>query len=254
MVDALECRQCGAPTSGTAYCHDCTTMTANNLRSLAVGLPELRLIAARKASVTARQHGGGNRSVAPIPLNMTAYQLQTDIITFAGMLGQALTLRYNRHMPAESLLTAASKRAPALLQRRDAAHIVSAAKRYRHRLDMQLIPPEDRRMIGVCPSCDRDLWCTDTDIAGQWIVCKCGQTLKVRDIQEQHLLTCALAENPNAQGTAAAISNLLKANGIIVRRQTIAQWKKRGLLTAVAYASSKPVFRVWDVWKCMTRD
>ncbi|MEE8738301.1 MAG: hypothetical protein SOI66_05255 [Bifidobacterium sp.] len=229
-------------------------MTANNLRSLAVGLPELRLIAARKASVTARQHGGGNRSVAPIPLNMTAYQLQTDIITFAGMLGQALTLRYNRHMPAESLLTAASKRAPALLQRRDAAHIVSAAKRYRHRLDMQLIPPEDRRMIGVCPSCDRDLWCTDTDIAGQWIVCKCGQTLRVRDVQEQHLLTCALANGANSQGTAAGISKLLKVNGIDVRRQAIALWKHRGLLHEIGEQDGRPVFRVWDVWKCMTRN
>lgn len=248
-----ECQQCGAPTAGANYCHNCTMMTANNLHSLAVGLPELRLIAARKASVTARQHGGGNRSVAPIPLNMTAYQLQTDIIRFADMLGQALTLHYNSHMPAESLLTAASKRTPALLQRRDAPSIISVARRYEHRLAMQLTPPEDRRMIGVCPSCQRDLWCTDSEIAGQWVVCKCGQTLRVRDVQEQHLLTCALASGDHAQGTAAGVARLLKANGIDVKRWTISQWKKRGLLNAVGTQDGKPVYRVWDVWRLMHR-
>ena len=253
MVTTVECRACGAPTAGTAYCHNCTTMTANNLHSLAVGLPELRLIAARKASVTARQHGGGNRSVAPIPLNMTAYQLQSDIITFALMLGQALTLRYNSHMPAESLLTAASKRTAALLQRRDAPSIISVARRYEHRLAMQLTPPEDRRMIGVCPSCQRDLWCTDSEIAGQWIVCKCGQTLRVRDVQEQHLLTCALASGEHAQGTASAVSKLLLTNGINIKRNTINQWHKRGILQPVEDNHGSLIYRVWDVWQASIR-
>lgn len=253
MVTTVECRACGAPTAGTAYCHNCTTMTMNNLHSLAVGLPELRLIAARKASVTARQHGGGNRSVAPIPLNMAAFQLQSDIIAFAGMLGQALTLHYNSHMPAESILTAASRRAPALLQRRDAASIISITRRYEHKLIMQLTPPEDKRLIGTCPSCERDLWCTDSEIAGQWIVCECGQTLKVRDVQEQHLLMCALASGEHTQGTAAGVSRLLKANGIHIRRQTITEWHRRGILMTVGEQDSKPVYRVWDVWKCLIR-
>lgn len=247
------CQQCGATTAGSNYCHNCTTAFTNDLRSLAVGLPELRLIAARKASVTARQHGGGNRSVAPIPLNMSAYQLQSDIIRFAGMLGTALTLRYNRHMSAESILTAASRRALALLQRRDAASIISITRRYEHKLVMQLTPPEDKRLIGTCPSCERDLWCTDTEIAGQWIVCKCGQTLKVRDVQEQHLLMCALADNKGSKGTAAGIARLLHANGIDVKRWTISQWKKRGLLAAVGMQDGKPVYRVWDVWRLMNR-
>ncbi|KFI76554.1 hypothetical protein [Bifidobacterium mongoliense] len=249
-----QCKQCGAQTPGIDYCHNCTTAFTNNLRSLATGLPELRLIAARKASVTARQHGGGNRSVAPIPLNMSAYQLQTDIIRFAGMLGKALTLRYNRHMPAESILTAASRRAPALLQRRDAASITSITRRYEHKLAMQLTPPEDKRLIGTCPSCERDLWCTDTEIAGQWIVCKCGQTLKVRDVQEQHLLTCALASGDHAQGTAAAISKLLKTTGIDVKRKTINEWRRRGIVTPISMDRKSPIYRVWDIWKASTRN
>jgi hypothetical protein len=248
-----ECKQCGAATAGTDYCGNCATRFANSLHSLAAGLPELRLIAARKASVTARQHGGSKRSVAPIPLNMSAYQLQTDIVTFADMLGRALTLHYNSHMPAESLLKAAEQRTGRLLQRRDSRHVIAIADRYRHKLAMQLTPPEDRRLIGVCPHCERDLWCTDTEIAGQWIVCKCGETLKVTDVQEQHLLTCALTSGEHAQGTASAVSKLLLTNGINIKRNTINQWHKRGILRPVADDHGSLIYRVWDVWKASIR-
>ncbi|MCI1212087.1 MAG: hypothetical protein LKF93_09645 [Bifidobacterium tibiigranuli] len=184
---------------------------------------------------------------------MGAFQLVHDIDEFAGMLGRALHLNYNRHMPSESLLKAASQRIPALASRKDIAHLMHVARRYAHQSVMTLTPPEDRRMVGLCPTCERELWCTDTEIAGQWIVCRCGATLKVVDVQEQHLLTCALAENDNAQGTASAVSKLLLANGIKVRRQTIAQWKNRGILSPCGMESGKPVFRVWDVWQVMSR-
>jgi hypothetical protein len=249
----MNCKQCNSQTSGSDYCDNCTTAFANSLRSLSTMLPDLRLIAAKRARVTARQHGGGNRSIAPIPLNMAAFQLQEDIIRFSDMLGKALTLHYNRHMPAESLLKAAASRTPTLLKRIDSPHIIAIAARYRHQIVMQLTPPEDKRLIGTCPSCQRDQWCTDTDIAGQWIVCKCGQTLKVRDVQEQHLLICALASGEHAQGTAAGISKLLKVNGIDVKRWTISQWKKRGILKPCGYDGNSPIYRVWDVWRCSTR-
>jgi hypothetical protein len=184
---------------------------------------------------------------------MSAFQLQEDIIRFADMLGKALTLRYSRHMPAESLLKAAAEHSTMLLKRRDSQPIIAITDRYRHKMAMQLTPPEDRRLIGICPACECDLWCTDSEIASQWIVCRCGRTLKVHDVQEQHLLTCALAANDRAQGTAAAISILLKANGILVRRQTIAQWKRRGIIAPCSMDNGKPIFRVWDVWRALTR-
>lgn len=240
-------------TSSADLCNDRSNRLRISLRSLAAGLPELRLIAARKAQVMARQHSPSTYSVAPLPLNMAAFELQEDIAKFADMLGHALRLRYGRHMSAEKLLAAASEQATTLLNRQDASSIVAIAHYCRHKMSMQLTPPEDRRLIGSCPSCKRDLWCTDDDIAGIWIVCGCGAALKVRDIQEQHLLMCMLANGDNAQGTAAGISKLLLANGIHIRRQTISQWKNRGLLHPVAYESANPVFRVWDVWKCWTR-
>ena len=51
----------------------------HDLRSLADGYGVLCLIAERKASVMARHSGHGTRSVAPIPLNLGAWQLRQDI-------------------------------------------------------------------------------------------------------------------------------------------------------------------------------
>jgi hypothetical protein len=184
---------------------------------------------------------------------MGAFQLVHDVDEFAGMLGRASHLNYNRHMTSESLLRAASQRIPALASRKDIAHLMHVARRYAHQSVMTLTPPEDRRMVGLCPQCGRNLWLTDDEIKGRWVGCKCGQPVNVRQVQEQHLLTCALADNDHAQGTAAAVSKLLKANGINIRRQTIAQWKSRGVIQPVGQQDGKPVFRVWDVWKAMSR-
>lgn len=248
-----ECRGCGAQVKDSQYCPDCTTRFVNDLRSLRLGLPTLRLIAARKASVMAREHRHGTISVAPIPLNMTAFQLQEDIIRFARLLAGALTLRYGRHMPAEALLTAIEQRAGTLLQRHDSPSIIHLTRRLAHDLHQQLNPPEDRRLIGTCPHCGRQLWLTATEINAQWVGCDCGATLRIRDVQEQHLLRVALAQNEDSQGTAAAISRLLHANGIDVKRKTINEWRRRGIIRPIAYADGAPVYRVWDVWKASTR-
>lgn len=248
-----QCQACGSQTNNSSYCQQCTTQFKNDLHSLTVGLPELRLIAARKASVMAKQHGGSNRSVAPIPLNMNAFQLLNDIIKFAQQLGRALHLNFNKHVSTEALLKAATQRTQVLLDRNDASSIIRLTRLYAHKLHLQLTPPEDRRMIGNCPHCHKDLWCTDAEISGGWIGCNCGMTLKVQDVQEQHLLTCALADNENAQGTAAAISKLLKVNGIDVKRKTINEWRRRGIIMPIIYQNDQPVYRVWDVWKVYTR-
>ena len=254
MVNVIVgCQVCGAETAGSRVCGNCTQRFADSLRSMSTMLPDLRIIAAKKASVTARQQSRGNRSIAPIPLNMDAFQLVNDIIRFADLLGRALTLHYNSNMPAESILRAASQRAGTLLQRRDSASILAITGRYRHKLLMQITPPEDRRLIGSCPNCQHDLWCTDTEIAGQWIVCKCGETLKVRDVQEQHLLTCALASGKRSQGTASGISDMLKANGIDIKRKTINEWRRRDIIKPINPGNQPPIYRVWDVWKASIR-
>jgi hypothetical protein len=253
-----KCINCGNE-SNQPLCQPCATRLATDLNTLRSSLPALREEASRRSTVVRREHGGGSRSVAPIPLNMAAFQLVHDVDEFAGMLGRALQLKYNRHMPSESLLNAASQRVPALASRKDIAHLMHVARRYAHQSVMTLTPPEDRRMVGLCPRCGRNLWLSDDEIKGGWVGCKCGQPVNVRQVQEQHLLTCSIAVDDEERhivttGTASAISNMLKINGIDVKRKTINEWRRRGILSPIGSQYGKPVYRVWDVWKAFTRN
>ncbi|MCI1637460.1 MAG: hypothetical protein LKI30_05085 [Bifidobacterium crudilactis] len=243
------CQVCGAETSGGRICGNCTTGLAHTLRHLAARLPDLRIVAAKKATVMAREQGHGSRTVAPIPLNAGAWQLQQSIEEFARTLAKVLTLQYG-HLPAESLLKAVAQRAPALMQRRDAASIHTLATIAARRLDRQLEPPQSRILIGQCPYCGDDVWSSEDDLAAGWQPCGCGQTVNIPSVQEQRIFKLAISD---AQGTAAALSKLLKSCGIEVRRQTISEWKRRGIIKSVGSQEGKPVFLLWDVWGAYTR-
>jgi hypothetical protein len=243
------CQICGAETAGSRVCGNCTTELAHTLRHLAARLPDLRIVAAKKATVMAREQGHGSRTVAPIPLNAGAWQLQQSIEKYAITLAGVLTLPY-RKLPAESLLKGAASRTPALMQRRDAASIHTLASIASRRLDRQLEPPQSRILIGQCPYCGDDVWSSEDDLAAGWQPCNCGQTINVPSVQEQRIFKLAISD---AQGTAAALSKLLKSCGITVRRQTISEWKRRGIINSVGTQDGKPVFLLWDVWAAVTR-
>jgi hypothetical protein len=250
MVNVIVgCQVCGAETSGGRVCGNCTTGLAHTLRHLAARLPDLRIVAAKKATVMAREQGHGSRTVAPIPLNAGAWQLQQSIEKYAVTLAGVLTLPY-RKLPAESLLKGAASRTPALMQRRDAASINTLATTASRRLDRQLEPPQSRILIGQCPYCGDDVWSSDDDLAAGWQPCNCGQTINIPSVQEQRIFKLAISD---AQGTAAALSKLLKSCGITVRRQTISEWKRRGIINSVSTQDGKPVFLLWDVWAAVTR-
>ena len=51
----------------------------NHLQTLKDGWPILSLIAAKKANIMARSTGNGTHSIAPIPVNIDAWQLKQDI-------------------------------------------------------------------------------------------------------------------------------------------------------------------------------
>ncbi|MCI1635190.1 hypothetical protein [Bifidobacterium sp.] len=243
------CQVCGAETSGGRVCGNCTSELAHTLRHLAARLPDLRIVAAKKATVMAREQGHGARTVAPIPLNAGAWQLQQSIEKYAVTLAGVLTLPY-RKLPAESLLKGAASRTPALMQRRDAASIHTLATIASRRLDRQLEPPQSRILIGQCPYCGDDVWSSEDDLAVGWQPCNCGQTINIPSVQEQRIFKLAISD---AQGTAAALSKLLKNCGITVRRQTISEWKRRGIINSVSTQDGKPVFLLWDVWAAVTR-
>ena len=221
-----------------------------DLRTLRIYLPDLRLLAAKKASVTAHSSHAGLRTTAPIPLNEGAWNLLEDIEHFAWSLGRAVGVR-QRHVPTEGLLTAATNRVDRLLARPDAPIIKRMAATLVQRMGRQFEPPEDHTLIGYCQQCGSELWCVDEDIAGGWTVCpSCHATLKVRDIQQARILRLAAS---GAQGTAASLCSLLQACGVKVKRNTVTQWRKRGIIHPVAQEDGKPVYLLWDVWQAVNR-
>ena len=249
MSTIVGCALCGAETAGTLVCGKCVVELSHMLRHLAVRLPDLRQIAAKKASVMVRESSHGSRTVAPIPVNVGAWQLQQNLIEYAVTLGKALGLHFVR-VNAESLLSVASRRSQKLMSRNDAVQIYKLAENAVRRLDKQLEPPADRILIGQCDHCGADIWSSEDDLAAGWQPCTCGHTVNIRQIQEQRMYRLALS---GAQGTAAALSKLLKGCGITISVETIRQWKKRGIVKSIGKQGKKSVYRLWDVWLAITR-
>ena len=135
----------------------------HDLRSLADGYGVLCLIAERKASVMARHSGHGTRSVAPIPLNLGAWQLRQDIDRLVESLATAIGLRY-RHMDTVSLLKGIMRYEPRLLNRPDMPAIVELTRQAAIRLDRTLNPPPETKMIGWCPACGFELRCDELEL------------------------------------------------------------------------------------------
>lgn len=257
-MDARICERHDTERDSKGICGQCESDLADDLKTLASQLPFLRLIAARKTKIMASSRSRGRKSVAPIPLNMPAFQLQEDIGRFARQSAIALGLRFGKKTCTEALLKGIAGHACRIL-----AIDPDTGPRARGlvcRLVVMVEPPSARRLIGCCAGCLVDLWVSDEVIRSGSVVCGCGMVNVVREVQERLLLRCALADSVvsgggevHARGTAAEVSRLLGVNGIVVRRKTISEWYRRGLLRSVGVDGGRPVFRVWDVWLVLNR-
>lgn len=222
-----------------------------NLRSLTVGYPVLCLIVDRKASVTARQSGHGTRSIAPIPLNIGAWQLKQDIDQLARTLVRAASLNAHHGMGTVGLLKGVIANEARLLERKDFPAIVKLVADATVRLERVLDPPPDTKMVGWCPSCNAELRCTELELPGGYVPCpKCRSEWRIKEIHRLDMLRLRLA---GARGTASAISRLLAPWGIDIKAKTISKWGERGILAPVAVQDGRPVFLVWDVWEASER-
>lgn len=76
----------------------------NHLQTLKDGWPILSLIAAKKANIMARSTGNGTHSIAPIPVNIDAWQLKQDIDLLTRKLTRAAGLHPHRGMAVPALL------------------------------------------------------------------------------------------------------------------------------------------------------
>lgn len=222
----------------------------HDLRSLADGYGVLCLIAERKSSVMARHSGHGTRSVAPIPLNLGAWQLRQDIDRLVESLATAIGLRY-RHMDTVSLLKGIMRYEPRLLNRPDMPAIVELTRQAVIKLDRTLNPPPETKMIGWCPACGFELRCDELELKSGYKACdRCSGEYRIKDIQRASMLRLAVGES---RGTAAEISRLLQPWGIDIKSNTISHWGARGLIQPVGMDGERPVFLVWDVWQAHVR-
>lgn len=221
-----------------------------DLQALKDGYPTLCLIADRKASVVARQQGPRSRSIAPIPLNIGAWQLKQDIDQLVTALVRACGIHAGR-MDTTGRLKGVILNEKRLLEREDLPAIAALVRQAAHRLDRTLNPPPDTKMVGWCPECNTELRCDQQELESGWTACpRCKGEWRIREIHEMDMIRMAFNRT---RGTASGISRMLAPWGIDIKANTITQWAKRGLLTPIGLQDDAPVYLVWDVWKTHTR-
>lgn len=224
----------------------------NNLRSLKDGWGVLCLIAAKKASIMVRSTGNGTHSIAPIPVNIDAWQLKQDIDLLARRLVRAAGLHAHHGMDVPGLLKGVILHESKLLQRDDSEPIMETVAVIAKRLDRMLNPPPACKMIGPCPKCGCELWCTPLELTSGYKACdRCLGECRIKDVQRASVLRLALG---GARGTAAGIARWMDPYGVAVKPNTITKWAKRGILEPVGVDDAgDPVYNVWDVWTAFTR-
>lgn len=227
------------------------TALADAVATLRAHYMDFEAIAMKQASVAMRSGGHGSVTVAPVPINVGAWSLKCDIDRLCLETMRALRLPTGGR-DAVDMLKAVGRPSclDRLLQRDDAERLVNLMVQAAGRMMLWLERSPERTMIGQCPECDCDLWAERDDLDGGWMVCRCGSTLRVRDVVQARVWRLSLC---GAQGTAAGLADLLKACGIRVRRKTISEWRRRGVIDAVGLEDGKPVFRLWDVWRALNR-
>ena len=248
-MNTMVCQHCQNP-SQQPLCHTCTQQLDSNLHSLKDGLPALRAIAAKKASVIGKQNGHGSQSIAPIPLNLGAWQLLQDIIKLVDNMARAIGLPYRR-LNTEALLKGIIGNLSKLINRRDVNAIIELCDQAAYRLRKTLEKPESVSMIGPCPSCGCELWCTPLEITSGYKECdRCHDTHRVKDVQQQSFLRIAMY---GGRGTSASISRMVTPYGLEIKRKTIDKWGERDIIKPIAKQDNAPVYLVWDVWQAYTR-
>lgn len=224
----------------------------NHLQTLKDGWPILSLIAAKKANIMARSTGNGTHSIAPIPVNIDAWQLKQDIDLLTRKLTRAAGLHPHRGMAVPALLKGIMLHETNLLTHDDADTITEQIALAAERMDRMLNPPPACKMIGPCPKCGYELWCTELEMSSGYKACdRCRGEWRIKDVQQASVLRLALG---GAQGTAAAIARWMDPYGVAVKPNTITKWAKRGILEPVNVdENGNPVYNVWNVWQTFTR-
>ena len=240
------------PEEGFAQMFDTSSeeMYRRDLSSLRTGYDALCQIARKRARVTAATSGPAGRTTAPVPLDMGAWQLQQDIIKLIDATARAARIP-RRGLAIEQQIAFITHRIPELATRPDMPLIADLTHQAATRLDRILDPPAETKMIGPCPQCGCELRCDQQEIDGGYAECDhCHTTHRIKDIHRHAITRLAIS---GAQGTPADIATLLNHWTIPIKRNTINQWARRGLIHPVDHTpDGDPIYLIWDIWQTHT--
>lgn len=228
-----ECQACHQPTTpGTTLCAACEQRMFRLLVQLASDLTPLR------DSLDATLHPGGHApsriqtATPPTPLRLDVLDLLDIIDATAYELLRRLSGTdahpNGRAKPPQDLKATLWLCAghPRLAMLPDGGFYLDTVSRLARKADLLLDPPEHRREIGTCELCGTMLTAGTAD---QWTVCPvCGYEQRVQTVKLLRLKR--LCWDDDKRGSAADIARAFTDAGITLRRNTISQWAKRGLV------------------------
>jgi hypothetical protein len=221
-VSGPACGSCTAPFPDGYLCSGCT-------RDLAMLLLQAASIAGDLDDAVARQlkRGSGGRSSSPEPplpvdlaASKVAFKLSWTLAWWSSVM----------HRPGDERPSPTKRdRARWLVvhldrarQHPDAARMLAEIRDHVHRAETVIDRQPDRVPAGPCQACGTQLL---AELGEDMVTCRCGQV--TIGLMAARMNRAAAAD---VLGSAAAISDALKAIGITVPRGTITSWASRGRL------------------------
>ncbi|RSX52664.1 hypothetical protein [Bifidobacterium callimiconis] len=117
---------------------------------------------------------------------------------------------------------------PRLATHVDAPYLLRETIRFADKVDRILDPPEQRREIGPCEQCATMLTAGERD---QWVTCPvCDREQRVLTVKLRRLERLCFDDSKRAR--PAMVARAFGDAGIVVRRNTISQWVRRGRIDA----------------------
>lgn len=231
----MVCGNCGVPVGeGCVLCVACEMGLSVDCLRLSCDLAPLR------DSLDATLHPGGHQpvrvitAVPPTPVRLDVLDLLdligATVYPFLRRLDGVDALDWRRDRPDTDLQGTLLRIAghPRLGMCEDSPMMLGRMRRLVASAGMIIDPPEERRPIGRCLNglCGVELTAGSRD---QWVTCPvCGAEERVATVRLKRLER--LCFDATRRGSAAQVARTFSESGIPVKRNTITQWERRGLL------------------------
>lgn len=217
-------------------------------------IPELQAVARKQVHLQPASHGMAFGDQVPSPINFQATMLLDRLQVLATLLAMNAGLLFHTHMRIERLFDAL-----------DSPDICSKLERNRHVDDYRrlldearrevaamLVPQDNLRFTGVCPSCGHGIWSDAERMPDGVSTCRtCGASVDLKQVWQAHVLKLITS---NSMDTASGLARFLRANGYEVSRNLITQWGIRGRIDVHHDEMGNKVYRLSQVLLILLRE